>query len=407
MVRLMEVRRLRAGRFLIGAGVSLEQLEQDPHALLARLREREPVSWLPALEGWLITQRDVALQVMRDPETFTVDDPRFSTGQVVGSSMLTLDGEEHRRHREPFAAPFRLAAVRARFTEVVAHETERLIDAIEPAGRAELRRSLTGPLAVAVVTNALGLEEADAGAVLGWYERIVAAVTEITAGRPLSASGREAYEALFAAISPALDREPAASLLAAAASEAGGLERERVISNAAVLLFGGIETTDGMIANAVLHLLSWPDQLALVKADAGLLPNAIEESLRLEPAAAVIDRYATADVELAGAPIGRGDLVRISIAGANRDPAAFPDPDRFDVRRENAHRHVAFAHGPHVCIGMHLARLEAHTAVERLLRRLPALRLDPAHPAEPRGLVFRKPPELHVLWTPPVRPAGH
>ena len=407
MVRLMEVRRLRAGRFLIGAGVSLEQLEQDPHALLARLREREPVSWLPALEGWLITQRDVALQVMRDPETFTVDDPRFSTGQVVGSSMLTLDGEEHRRHREPFAAPFRLAAVRARFTEVVAHETERLIDAIEPAGRAELRRSLTGPLAVAVVTNALGLEEADAGAVLGWYERIVAAVTEITAGRPLSASGREAYEALFAAISPALDREPAASLLAAAASEAGGLERERVISNAAVLLFGGIETTDGMIANAVLHLLSWPDQLALVKADAGLLPNAIEESLRLEPAAAVIDRYATAHVELAGAPIGRGDLVRISIAGANRDPAAFPDPDRFDVRRENAHRHVAFAHGPHVCIGMHLARLEAHTAVERLLRRLPALRLDPAHPAEPRGLVFRKPPELHVLWTPPVRPAGH
>ena len=386
-------------RFPIGAGVSLEQLEQDPHALLARLRDREPVSWLPALDGWLITRRDLALQVMRDPETFTVDDPRFSTGQVVGSSMLTLDGEEHRRHREPFAAPFRLAAVRARFTDVVGQETERLIDAIEPAGRADLRRSLTGPLAVAVVTIALGLEEADAGAALGWYERIVAAVTEITAGGPLSESGREAYRALSAAIGPALDREPAASLLAAAAGEAGGLERERVISNAAVLLFGGVETTDGMIANAVLHLLSRPDQLALVRADAGLLPNAIEESLRLEPAAAVIDRYATADAKVAGAPIGRGDLVRISIAGANRDPAAFPDPDRFDVRRDNAHRHVAFAHGPHVCIGMHLARLEAHTAIEHLLRRLPALRLDPARPAEPRGLVFRKPPELHVLWT--------
>jgi cytochrome P450 len=393
MVRLME-----AERFPIGAGVTLEQLEQDPHALLTRLREREPVSWLPALDGWLITRRDLALQVMRDPETFTVDDPRFSTGQVVGSSMLTLDGEEHLRHREPFARPFRLAPVRERFTELVAQESERLIDAIEPAGRAELRRSVTGPLAVAVVTHALGLEDADAGAVLGWYERIVAAVTEITAGGALPASGREAYGALSAAISPALDREPAASLLAAAAGEAGGLERERVISNAAVMLFGGIETTDGMIANAVLHLLSRPDQLALVKADARLLPNAIEESLRLEPAAAVIDRYATADVELSGAPIGHGELVRISIAGANRDRAVFPDPDRFDVRRENAHRHVAFAHGPHVCIGMHLARLEAHTAVEQLLRRLPELRLDPAHPAEPRGLVFRKPPELHVLW---------
>ena len=407
MVRLMQVRGRRAGRFPIGAGVTLEQLEQDPHALLARLRVREPVSWLPALDGWLITRRDVAMQVMRDPKTFTVDDPRFSTGQVVGSSMLTLDGGEHRRHREPFARPFRLAAVRARFAELVAQETERLIDAIEPTGRAELRRSLTGPLAVAVVTNALGLEDADAGAVLGWYERIVAAVTDITAGRPLTDSGREAYDALSAAISPALDREPAASLLAAAASEAGGLERERVISNAAVLLFGGIETTDGMIANAVLHLLSRPDQLALVKADVRLLPNAIEESLRLEPAAAVVDRYATADVELAGAPIGRSELVRISISGANRDPAVFPDPDRFDARRDNAHRHVAFAHGPHVCIGMHLARLEAQTAVELLLRRLPQIRLDRAHPAEPRGLVFRKPPELHVLWTPSGRPASH
>src|SRR5919106_2859991 len=404
MVRLMEMRHGKAGRFPIGAGAGLEELEQNPHGLLARLREREPVSWLPALDGWLVTRRDVAMQVMRDPKTFTVDDPRFSTGQVVGSSMLTLDGEEHRRHREPFARPFRLAAVRARFAELVARETERLIDAIEPAGEAELRRSLTGPLAVAVVTNALGFEDVDAGAVLGWYDRIVAAVTDITAGRPLTASGREAYEALSAAIGPALDREPAASLLAAAASQAGGLERGRVISNAAVLLFGGIETTDGMIANAVLHLLSPPGQLALVKADARLLPNAIEESLRLEPAAAVVDRYATADVELVGAPIGRGELVRVSIAGANRDPAVFPDPDRFDVRRENAHRHVAFAHGPHVCIGMHLARLEAHTAVEQLLRRLPAIRLDPARPAEPRGLVFRKPPRLHVLWTPQAAP---
>jgi cytochrome P450 len=386
-------------RFPIGARAGLDELERDPHALLARLRAREPVSWLPALDGWLVTRRDLAMQVMGDAATFTVDDPRFSTGQVVGSSMLTLDGEEHRRHREPFTRPFRLPPVRARFTELVAEETERLIDAIEPAGQAELRRSVTGPLAAAIVTNALGLEDADTGAVLGWYERIVAAVTDITAGRPLSAGGREAYEALSAAIGPALDREPAASLLAAAASQAGGLERERVISNAAVMLFGGIETTDGMIANAVLHLLSHPDQLALVKADPDLLPNAIEESLRLEPAAAVIDRYATADAELAGAPIRRGELVRISIAGANRDPAVFPEPDRFDVRRDNAHRHVAFAHGPHVCIGMHLARLEAHTAVARLLRRLPALRLDAAHPAEPRGLVFRKPPELHVLWT--------
>jgi cytochrome P450 len=380
--------------FPIGAAASLEELERDPHPLLARLREHEPVSWLPALDGWLVTGRDLAMQVMRDAETFTVDDPRFSTGQVVGPSMLTLDGDEHRRHRDPFAGPFRLAAVRARFAELVPEETDRLIDAIEARGRADLRRALSGPVAAVVVTRALGFDGADVDAVLGWYAAIVQAVTEITAGEPLSDEGRDAYAALSAAIAPSLDRGD--SLLAAAAGDAGGLPRERVISNAAVMLFGGIETTDGMIANAVLHLLAHPDQLALVRADPGLLPNAVEESLRLEPAAAVIDRYATADTHLAGADINRGDLVRVSIAGANRDPATFPDPDRFDVRRENAQRHLAFAHGPHVCIGMHLARLEAHTAVERVLRRLPDLRLE--HPAAPRGLVFRKPPALDVAW---------
>jgi cytochrome P450 len=395
----MDVPSGTAGRFAVGATAGLQELESDPHALLARLREREPVSWLPALQGWLVTRRDLALQVMRDPETFTVDDPRFSTGRVVGPSMLTRDGEEHRRHRDPFTGPFRHGAVHARFTQRVEEETDRLIDEMELAGAAELRRSLAGPLAVAVVTHALGFEDADSAAVRGWYDRIVAAVTDITAGRPLGADGRDAYASLSAAIAPALDREPAASLLAAAVGQAGGLERERVISNAAVLLFGGIETTEGMIATAVWHLLSHPEQVALVTASPGLLANAVEESLRLEPAAALVDRYATADVDLAGASIGRGDLVRVSIAGANRDPAVFADPDRFDVRRTNAGRHLAFAHGPHVCIGMHLARLEARIALERLLRRLPGLRLDPARPSAPRGLVFRKPAEVRVLWT--------
>src|SRR5580698_10204083 len=112
-----------------------------------------------------------------------------------------------------------------------------------------------------------------------------------------------------------------------------------------------------MIANVMLHLLSSPDRLALVRSDPDLLPAAVEESLRLEPAAAVVDRYATTGTELSGARIQAGDQVTVSIAGANRDPAVFPDPDRFDVRRPNAARHLAFAHGPHFCLGAHLARL--------------------------------------------------
>ena len=380
--------------FPLGAAATLAELEADPHPLLARLRAAEPVSWLPALGGWLVSRRDLVLHVMRDPATFTVDDPRFSTGRVVGRSMLTLDGDEHARHRDPFARPFRLAEVRKRFAGAVADEVERLIDAIAVEGRAELRRAVAGPLAVAAVARALGLGSADARDVLRWYDAIVASVTGVAAGEPPSQEGQDAFAALRSSVEPAL---AGGSLLAAAAG-AGALSSDEVVSNAAVIMFGGIETTEGMIANALLHLLAHPAQLALVDADRSLLPNAVEESLRLEPAAAVVDRYATTDAELAGAHIARGELVTVSIAGANRDPAFHPDPDRFDVRRENARHHVAFAHGPHVCIGMHLARLEAHVAIARLLDRLPGLRLDPERPASPRGLVFRKPPELHALW---------
>ena len=112
----------------------------------------------------------------------------------------------------------------------------------------------------------------------------------------------------------------------------------------------------------------------------------------------MIDRYATRDMELAGVPIRQGDLVTLSLAGANRDPGVFADPDRFDVRRDNVNLQVGFAHGPHVCLGMHLARLETRVALGRALERLPNLRLDPERPSAARGLVFRKPPSLWVLW---------
>ena len=188
------------------------------------------------------------------------------------------------------------------------------------------------------------------------------------------------------------------SLLAAVT---GSLTEAEAISNAAVLLFGGIETTEGMIANAVLHLLCSPAALDLVLADLTLVPAAIEESLRLEPAAAVVDRYATRAVRLGGADIPAGDQVTVSIAGANRDPAIFASPDTFDIRRPNAGRHLAFAHGPHFCLGAHLARLETQIAIETMLALLPRLRLDRSDqggPSQPRGLVFRKPPDLPVRW---------
>ncbi|MGP4028086.1 cytochrome P450 [Actinomadura sp. 3N407] len=391
-------------RFPAGAAITAADLEDDPHPHLARLRAREPVSWLPALDGWLVTSRDLALRVMRDAAAFTVDDPRFSTAQVVGPSMLSLDGPAHTRHRDAFARPFRPARTRERFTAFVEAEAGRLVGGLAPAGRAELRRDLAGPLAVAVVTEALGLDGVDAATVRSWYGAFVEAVSAITAGGTAPARADEAYRLLGAAVEEAITASRPGSLLAEAARDeappAGPrpLDTAEVVANAAILMFGGIDTTEGMIANAVLHLLGHPDQLRLVLDDRGLLPAAMEESLRLEPSASVVDRYAARDTELGGTPVRAGDLVRVSIAGANRDPDVFPAPDRFDVRRDNAAEHLSFAHGPHFCFGAHLARLEARTALTELLDRLPGLRLDPSRPARPHGLVFRKPTRLDVLW---------
>jgi len=386
-------------RFPIGRSATLSELAEDPHPLLARLRAAEPVSWLAALGGWLVTRYDLAVRVMRDPTIFTVDDPRFSTSRVVGPSMLSLDGADHTRHREPFAHPFRPTRVRDRFAGFVEAEADRLISAFQPDGRADLRRQFAGPLAVGVVTEALGLRDVSADTVLSWYAAIVAAVSEVTAGRPVSAEGADAFGQLRDALLRTISRSDELSLLSEAARAPEALDLEEIVSNAAVLMFGGIDTTEGMVVNTVRHVLGDPEVLEVILGGAALLPGAIDESTRLEPAAAVVDRYATCDVELGGAPIRRGDLVTVSIAGANRDPAVFPEPDRFNVRRENARLNLAFAQGPHFCLGAHLARTETAVAVGRLLDRLPGLRLDPDHPNAPRGLVFRKPPVLHVRWT--------
>ena len=324
---------------------------------------------MPALGAWLVTGYDLAVEVLRDARTFTVDDPRFSTAKVVGPSMLSLDGAQHARHRGPFNRVFRRDEVHARLASFTRAETGRLVSAIEPRGAAELRRAVAGPLAVAVMAEALGLGRADPIRVLAWYDGIVAAVqAEAAAAQAVGTAGTAAFSELAASLREVIAAPGSASVLSDAA---GPLTEAEVISNAAVMMFGGIETTEGMIANALLHLLSSPAQLELVLAERGLVPAAIEESLRLEPAAAVVDRYATRDAWLGGASVRAGDQVTVSITGANRDPAVFGEPDLFDVRRPNAGRHLAFAHGPHFCLGAHLARLEAEVAIGTLLSRLP------------------------------------
>ena len=361
------------------------------HRSVEAVRAVGPVAWVDSLGGWLVVSRDIASSVMRDDVTFTVDDPRFSTAQVVGPSMLSLDGAEHLRHRAPFADPVRPAEATARYAHTIEHTARAIVQSLRPAGAAELRRELAGPLAVAVASHVLGVDHVPPAELLAWYDLIVAAVSSVSTGGDVSPAARAARDSLGQAIEQAMRRD--GTLVALAASS---LEPAEVASNAAVFLFGGIETSEGMTANVLHHLLANPAQMQQVVDDRSLVDAAVEESLRLEPAAARVDRYATSDAEVGGVTVRRGDLVVVSLTGANRDPDVFDRPEAFDVRRANLRSQVAFAHGPHACIGAQLARLQTRAAVSAVIDLLPDAVL--VEPVEVRGAIFRKPVALEATW---------
>lgn len=377
------------------ADITLAELTADPHAALARARTVGPIAWLPALDGWVVTSRDAAVHVMRDAEHFTVDDPRFTTGQILGPSMLSTDGAAHARHRGPFNRWFSDRAELHRLTEWMADCARRLVAELAPEGRAELRSAIAAPLAAETVAHALRLDPPGAAALLEWYGAIVDGVQRLSAGTDAGPAATLAYRDLAAAIEAAAQPDPPPPL--AEAFEA--LATSEAVANAAVILFGGIETSEGATANAIWHLLTNADALAAIRTDRSLVAAAVEESLRLEPAAATVDRYATTDIELFGASIRAGDHVVVSLAGANRDPAVFTDPDRFVLGRPNVRSHTTFALGPHACLGIHLARAQTIAAIDAVLDGLGRIELGAAA-AGPVGLVFRKPASLDATWMP-------
>ncbi len=371
--------------------ITLDELRTDPHRIHAELRSQSPVAWVEALGGWVVLSRSLAVEVMRDDSTFTVDHPSFTTARVVGASMLSCDGREHRRHRDPFAGFFRVASLQRRFAGWLAQTATERVAALRPRRAAELREALAGPFAVDVVAELLGMIDIDPLELLGLYRDIVGAVTDLSAGKPMPGSGPAAVAALRSHVDAAAARS---GMLAAAALR---LADDEVLSNAAVMLFGGIETNEGMNAAACWYLLTEPDLLQSAIEDRAVIPALVEETLRLEPAAARIDRFATRDVEMAGAAIAKDDLVIVSLAAANRDPAAFEAPDEFRLGR-GGDAHVAFALGPHVCLGQHIARMETVALVNAVIEGLPGIALDRERSTGPRGLVFRKPAAVTATW---------
>lgn len=364
------------------------------HDFLSALRESGPIAWVGDLGAWVVTTREMSVAVLRDAGTFTVDHDDFSTRRVVGPSMLSRDGAEHRRHRSPFAPGFRVRAVQENLGEWVAGEVDSIVSDLGSRGSGDLRALLAAPLAGRVMRRVLGLEDVSLDELTDWNASITNAIDEVTLGTPVPESGKRAFEELLDTVSKTMVR--GGGLLGNAPAK-GSLTVDEVAANVAVLLIGGVVTSEGAIATCLHHLLTHPEILERLREDPGLLEQAIDESMRLEPAAAFVDRYATRDVDLGDVKMEAGDLVRVSISAANRDPDVFPNPKVFDIERANAGDHLAFAQGPHACLGIHVARLETRIAIGAVVRRLDGLESVAEAPA-PGGLIFRAPPSVPAVW---------
>lgn len=380
---------------------------RDPHSLLAEHRSRgEVIAGTPfeevnrAARGaplFTVLSHDACQQVLRDPATFSSDLYADITGVVMGHTILEMGGEEHRTHRLLVSPAFRRTVLGRWERELVRVVADELIDRIADRGRADLVRDLTFALPVRVIARILGLPDQDYAQFARWSIELLSFALNPTRGLAASAALRDYFSAVLAE-RRAAPADDLISDLAVASIEGQALTDEEIYAFLRLLLPAGVETTYRSSGNLIHALLTHTDQLAALRADRGLLPAAIEEGLRWEPPILFVMRRVTRDCELAGVAIPADSVVSVSIGAANRDPAHVVAADRFDIRRPNP-RHLTFGEGPHICLGMHLARLETRVAVDRLLDRLPDLRLDPdGKDAYIGGVFFRSPLALPVRW---------
>lgn len=397
----------RASRFPLGAGTTREDLAAPGREhRLDLLREHEPVTWVPALEGWLVTSRETARQVLSPSAATTVESPHNPVAATLGRTMLSVDGLEHRRLRQPFDRSFTRREVHHHYESIVDEVTRDLIDGMVEQGGGELTSDFAVPFSIRVAARILGIGLSDTAAVEHIYARLAAAMSYGTDPQ-LHVHAASARRELDELLRPEVDRVRRTPGVAHTPDHQP-LSDPEILAQLRVILFGAIETIQSSVLGSVLLLLTHPDQLAAARAATGGWVAAVDESLRLIPPVAFIERWAARDMELGGVTVRAGELVGISVVAANRDPAAFPDPDVFDVSRANAARGLSFAFGPHTCLGAQLARVQTAVAVEALLTRLSGLRLVASGPVS--GFTFRRPAFLHVEWTPgrsaALTPAG-
>jgi cytochrome P450 len=372
-------------------------LEVNMGARPGRYRHDEKAPKIPTL--FTVTSHEYAQQVLTDNVRFSSAGYAVTVGQVMGRTILEMDPPEHLRHRALVARAFRARVLDQWSDAVIGGCVSELISAFAGDGHADLIRQLTFPFPVQVIARILGLPEAD-------WPRFVQLSTELIAvmrnwDRAVAASAElRGYFAAIIADRRRNTRDDLVSQLVRAEVDGHRLSDDEIYPFLLLLLPAGVETTYRSSSNLLFGLLTHPDQLDAVRADRGLVPQAIEEALRWETPLLTITRVATEDLELGGVSIPKDALVAVSLGAANRDPARYPDPDAFDVFRDST-QHISFGDGPHRCLGMHLARLETGVLLNAVLDRLPNLRLDPAaEDPHIHGLIFRSPPDLPVRFDP-------
>lgn len=379
----------------------------NPYPYYAKLRESGPVHHVRMPDGW-----EFYLVVGHEEGRAALTDPRLVKSpsvigfvpvdeEVIGPNLLAVDPPDHTRLRKLVAREFtarRVEALRPRVQEIADELVEAM--AAEPAGRADLVDAFAFPLPITVICELLGVPTADRESFRRWSNELVAP----TGGTP----EREIVEGFGAYLDELIEDKRAAgpaddllsALIATRAEDGDRLSLPELRGMAYLLLIAGHETTVNLISNTLRALFAHPDQLAALRADFGLIDGAVEEGMRYDgPVETSTFRIAKEATSVGGTDIPAHAPVFVSLAGADRDPARFPAPDRFDIRRE-PRGHLAFGHGLHYCLGAPLARLEGAVAIQTLLERFPRLELDPeAAPWEwMPGLLIRGVRRLPVRW---------
>lgn len=389
----------------LGEAITLEELERDPYPIYARLRDEEPVSWVPAVQLWLVTRYEDVRAVDLDPGTFTAATEPSTLNRTMGVSMLGSEGADQRRIRRIVEPPFRPHDVEERTAGMIPALAHELIDRIEDRGGCDLFREFADPMSVRSLRFMLGLDEVPWEDLLRWNAELMPGLANFEGDPERQAPADEASAALGGVIERVLDRlieEPDGSVLSWMLHhdrDGESMTREEIVANTKLMLSGGLQEPRDLIALVVVALCAHPEQLEEVRADRALIKRAVEETLRWAGPVGTSTRQTTRVTELSGTELPEGALVGAVLSSANRDPRRFSEPDRFDLHRKEG-AHLAFAAGNHFCLGAWFGRHLARVSLEVLLDRLPNLRLDPERPASLSGWEFRAPDSTWVRWDP-------